>query len=247
VPFDNREWEDITNIEFLRIADELVLHSSWKNMAEKNKTVDKVLTEHNDFICAYRILSKIGTQQKYYPFIKKMVENDEPFIEIEEALFALAKYENKADVPLIKKALLANTGKLRERSFNLIQQYPDTSYLGVLDEYSKWTFYNDLKKGINWSQMQLFFSTVAAFKNEKSAEILGNLLNGRPFLPCYLETNTEIKLQLMYAIKYNNCKAYAKLAAQILPLLPKDEEILGQSYPDTPDTMAVNIPEYSRW
>jgi len=246
IAFYHVDWE-ITTVEFSRIADKLVLNSSWKNMAEKNKTIDKVITEHNDFKCAYYILRRIGTQQKYYPFIKKMVENDEPFQEREEALFALAKYKNKGDVPLIKKVLLNNSSRLSVESFELMQEYPDTAYLDVLEDYSKWGLFHNIKERRRWDEGQIFFDALAIYKNERSAVILGNLLNGRPFLPCNPEYNAEIKLQLMYAIKNNNCKAYAKLEAQIHPLLPKHEEIAGPSYPNTPNTIAVNIPEYSRW
>ncbi len=122
-------------VNFRKIADVLLWDAEWKSIEERNKTAEKVILKHNDLHAAYAILDKLDAKEKYYPSIKEMAQRDRPFDEIEHALYGLVKFKKKADIPFIKKKFVENSGSLTDLSFQIMKEFPDTSYLSVLINY----------------------------------------------------------------------------------------------------------------
>jgi hypothetical protein len=201
-------------IWFRTVSDNLILHSTWKNSAEKKQTVDQVITKHNYLESAYTILLSIEADPKYYPFIKKMEQQKNDFTYKEYALFGLAKYKKETDVAYIKNNLMENFPALSSVSFRLMQEYPNEIYMEILDKYAKRALYSRICNRGKIEDATSFFHTVASYKNEKSAEILEAILSKKPFIKCRADTN-YLKRELSYAIWKNQCFAYAKIMNQI--------------------------------
>ncbi len=211
---DHGEW----GVEYHMVADVLIHNSKWATMADKNRTIDSVVMGHNNLESAYFILYKLQPEEKYYAYIKKMAQQDRSFDNIEDALYALAKYKRKKDVFLIKEKLLRNMWRLGHFPFRLLQNYPDTAYLEVFDEYSKKALYKNIKVNRSFVEAQEFFSALASYQTPKSAEILGHILNRKPFLPPYSDSAYLLDA-LVGSILDNKCEAYMKLEAQIKPFV----------------------------
>ena len=98
---DAGEW----GIKYSTVSDDIIGHSNWKDVQEKNKTIYKVIFEHSYLKSAYNILYKLEPEDKYYKYIKKMAQEDRDFNDIEYALFGLAKYKKPEDIEIIKISL----------------------------------------------------------------------------------------------------------------------------------------------
>src|SRR5690606_21380397 len=110
-----------------------------------------VLFRHNYLQSAYIVLKQLEPKEKYYPYIKDMalrprkIDSREGkelgFGDTEYALYGLAKFQKVDDVKLIRKRLIKHYWKMSDISFQLIQDYPDSAYFGVLHEYHRRRFY----------------------------------------------------------------------------------------------------------
>ena len=238
VAVDNGEF----GIGYSKIADDLIDKTKWKTVADKNKTIEEVITKHNNLASAYYIIYRVEPKKQYYPLIKQMVNRERKFSETECALFALARFKKKEDVTFIKEFLLEQRHNWRMGlfSFRLMDEYPDSSYLEVLDYYSK----KNLYRGISgWNDADRFIETLAGYKNEKSALILDRILNRKPFVKQSIDSS-NLKLMLQDAIYDNKCAAYAKLRNQIkvyIPQLEEDRSVVP------PTQQMIAIPETDRW
>lgn len=228
--------------DFSTISDDLISHSKWKNMEDKNKTIDKVITEHNYLKSAYTILPQIAPKPKYYPYIRKMVYQNKYFEDIEYAIYALAKYKKKEDVKLIKDILLTHSWEMGYFSFKLMQEYPNNTYLEVLDKFSKKNLYRRICQGTDLNDIVYFFDAVASYKQPKSAEILFTILNRNPFLPCTNDSNF-LKEELIYSLWNNQCEAYSRLIYQIKPKIVEYEKHTLTF----PNTESIDTSKTIRW
>lgn len=209
---------------FITVSDYILLKATWKNEQEKNKTIDAVITKHNDLAAAYTILMQIEPQEKYYPIIKKMVERIHKYYEVGDfvnntdniayALYGLAKFKKKEDIKIIKEYLLHYYPELPEIGFWLMKEYPDTAYMQVYEAYYPGRFYKTICREKNIDKATDFINSIANYKNERSATILDSILNKKAFVNCPADTNT-LKRFLITAIWNNDCKAYSKLRKQI--------------------------------
>jgi hypothetical protein len=218
VATDDTEW----GIEYKTISDDIIASATLKNSEDSSKLIEEVITKHNSLRFAYTILARIEPQPKYYLNIKDMATREirtvlgtsEPANSyLEFALFGLAKFKKKEDVKIIKNLLLKNIWKLNEFSFLLMEEFPDTAYLEVYEKFYPIYYRQAICSYSRFDLAKAFISSIAVYKNERSAKILSTILNQNPFFKC--NTNfTDIKEQLVYAIWDNECEAYLTLRKQ---------------------------------
>lgn len=219
VPTDAGEW----GIWYTAVSDDIIEKAKWKDTAARDKTIDKVITKHNYLRSGYTALLKIQPQEKYYPYIKDMATRERKSIgdykkpgvgDVEFALYGLAKFKKQDDIKIIKALLIANSWSMGAISYNLLNEFPDTSYLEVFETYYNINFYQNICQGRNVNNAVHFVETIATYKNNRSAKILEAILNRKPFINCSADT-VWLKESLIYAIWDNPCDAYLKLRQQI--------------------------------
>jgi hypothetical protein len=134
--------------------------------------------------------------------------------EIEYALYALAKYKRKEDIPSIINILSANNPWFTGASFRLMQEYPDTAYLEMLEEYYPRRFYRAICRDQYPDVASGYIEAIASYKTDSCAKILSAILTRKPFMPCSVDTIT-LKDKLLNAIWNNPCPAYTALRARV--------------------------------
>jgi hypothetical protein len=215
IPTDAGEW----GVANKRVSDDLIESARWKTAADKIQTVDEIILHHDYLHAAYTGLRMVKLSEKYYSHIRVMAKRDRLDEEIEDALFALASYKRQADIPFIKETLFKLNSFMTTPSFRLMQEYPDTAYMQVLEYYyNKHRFYRGIcqSESYTWTTGQEFLQTVASYRSVSSARILKDILDRQPFCSCRADTNT-LKETLLRAIWANPCPAYAGMLHQIKP------------------------------
>jgi hypothetical protein len=208
VSVDAGEWGSC----YRMVSDVVIESAKWKTIGDKDKTVEEVITRHNYLRSAYTILRGVELQKEsYYPYIREMASREREFEERELALYALAQYKKRGDVPLIKEILFGNDWRLGSSSFDLMHDFPDTAYWEVLRTYYPRRFY----RSICWnhgatSPAVEFIKAVASYQTDSSARILEQILSRQPFIPCAADTFT-LRGALIHSIWENKCKAYSKI------------------------------------
>jgi len=219
-------------LSFTTVSDDILEHGKWKDTVAKNKTIAAIITKHNYLTSAYKILSSAQLKPDYYPYIKDMAQRprrlskdgyEVAFDEKEYALYGLAQFRKPEDIPIIKEALLSNCWKISEISFRLMHEYPDSSYLGIFENYYRRTFYKKVRQESYPYSAEGFINAVAVYKNERSEKILSTILHRSPFMP-YPSDTSSLKTILSEAIWNNKCDAYSKLIKQIEPVMKEYEK-----------------------
>jgi len=225
---------DQLQIEFSRVSEYLLTHGKWKDSNARLETINEVILNHNYLRSAYEKLLEIPAEEKYYPYIRKMLEREcgEDVVfrlltdkDYECAIYGIAKFKKAEDLPLIREAL--SDAWLSDISFRLMQEFPNDSYMEILENFYRRQFYNDYRRyrrDINWySSTASFLRAIASYKNERSATILDSILNKEPVMPGVLNSETIhwIKLELVGAILDNDCDAYSKLRSQLAAKYPR--------------------------
>ena len=216
-------------VDYQAVSDYLLEGSRYKTQEEKNKVIDRVLTKHNYLRSAYTILTRIEPQEKYYTIIKKMAAGNRKFAydpakhlyDVTDcALYGLAKFRKKEDIPLIREALLKKPGWLSSLSFALMKEFPDSSYMQVYEAYYPNSYY----KAINFREVDEavdFIQSIASYKNERSAAILQAILDKKTIND--YSTDSYIKERLLAEIaKYKG--GYAKIEKQFAKQLHQYQE-----------------------
>ncbi|HWK08180.1 MAG TPA: hypothetical protein VNS58_31340 [Puia sp.] len=213
VAVDKGEW----GIQYRTISDYIIEEGRWKTIDDRKRTVDEIIMKHDNLRAAYTGLRMVELQEKYYPHIREMAQRERLFEEREEALYRLAKYKRRSDIPLIKQALLENDWRMGDASFGLMRDFPDTSYMEVLRTYYYHRrFYRSICHD-GWGDVRTaveYISTLAMYKSDSSVKILKLILNRKPLVPCAADTNS-LREHLLHSIWDNACPAYADLRKQI--------------------------------
>jgi len=234
-----------------------MLHESkWKDTATKNKVIEDIIIHHNYLNAAYFKSCDLPAKEQYYPYIKSIAQRkrnyseevgEMNFYEVEKALYALARYKKKKDIPIIKQLLLANTWRMQDASFGLMSRYPDTSYMEVYEYYYHWHFYSQIRESRSVNRAIDFINSIAIYKNDRSAKILLAILNRRPITPCDIDP-WYLKHQLVNAIWDNQCAAYAPMMKQVKSL--REEYKKGEislPYDNPPYVRDTTEAEPVRW
>lgn len=211
------------------IADDIINNARWKTNEDKNKTIDAILTKHNYLRAAYTIMLTYEPQEKHYAYIEDMALRKNGSVgnfnvyrtDRELALYGLAKFKKKEDIPVIKDFLLNRVHTLGEVSWNLMSHYPNNEYLEVFEAYYPRLFYRTICRERSTTKAANFINSVAVYKNERSARILDSILNKKPFINCPADTS-YLKSVVRDAIWYNPCPAYTKLRAQVEAKVKED-------------------------
>ena len=238
VATDNGEF----GIKFETVSDCLIGRTSWETAQARDKTIEAVLMKHNYLSSAYNILTNIEAQEKYYPYIKDMATRPRrldryegyelAFYEIEYALYGLAKFQKKEDVPIIKDKLMKHVWELSDVSFRLMKEFPDTAYLDVLQTYHRRQFYkfSGIRPhgftGYNADRAapEDFIEALVVQQNDRSAKLLDTMLTYLPKYTCMPDKENIIN-EVIEQIWEHPCPAYARLREKVKP---KAEEILKE-------------------
>lgn len=196
------------------VSDYLIGEARWKTESDRMKTVEQIIMKHDYLDEAYYALNRIDIHEKYYPFIKEMSLRDRPFDERENALYALARFKKKEDIPLIKDILLTHRGYLGSQSFRLMEEFPDSSYMAVFEMFYPRRFYRTICRDQNVELAEEFLQSLASYKTDSSAKLLSAILNRRPLMPCSCDTG-DLKQKMIRVIWNNPCEAYATLRTQV--------------------------------
>ena len=238
-------------IRFQTVSDDILLHAEWKTEETQIKTIEKVLTKHNYLQEAYSIVSSVAPDAKYYLVIKDLATRYQPvedarfdleFDDTENALYGLAKFKKKEDVQFIKTQMESEVWQLSHVSFQLMEHYPDTAYMDVLEQYHRRQFYrfDGYRRGGFSSSRRYtaepedFMKALAAQQNSRSAALFDTILRRLPTITC-MPGKKQIEDQLVLIIWENPSPAYAKLKQKIKD---RAERILARrfsfSYTDSP-------------
>lgn len=220
------------------VSDDILQEANWKTQQDKDKTIEQVLVKHNYLRSAYIILEGLEPQEKYYSFIKDMATRprrlDEGyelgFGDIEYALYGLAKFKKKSDVEVIKKRLMEHVWRLSDISFRLMEEYPDTLYFDVLQNYHRRQFYKfsgNRPGGFSGyvadrAAPEDFIRALVIQQSDKSAKLLDTMLNRLPLQNC-MPDKQNIFNEIITAIWEHPCPAYARLRIKVKP---KAEDVL---------------------
>jgi len=210
-----------------KVSDVIIQNGTWASEAQRQITIDKLITEHNYLKSAYEKLFSLSPEEKYYPYIKQMAESRwHYFEEIEKALYALAKFKKEEDILFIKNKLM-NVGadQLSGISFSLMRKYPHDAYFEVLKRH----FDDHLNPNVKQEyRLRIyangFFETVSVYKNKEAAAMLEKgleLLSHKDLDPWKKAHWKEV---IVYAIWNNKCDAYKELRKRVTPEYSKMEK-----------------------
>ena len=230
------------------ISDDILRKAKWRTDEAKSKTVEKVLTKYNYLRSAYLVLTEIKPQEKYYPFIKDMATRPRwlspdgyelGFNDIEFALYGLAKFRKAEDVEIIKQQMMKQVWMLSNISFELMEKYPDTAYLDVLEAYHRRQFYEfsgNRRDGFTGyhadrADPEDFIHALSVQQNERSARLFDTLLIRLHSMPC-MPDKKGIEDEVVRAIWEHPAIAYASLREKTKT---RAKEVLRQG-------MSISIP-----
>jgi hypothetical protein len=200
-------------VDHMTISDDILEYARWKSIDDRNKTAEQVLVKHNHLRSAFSVLRCVNLLNKYYEPIRAMASRDDWFEDREFALYALAWFKKKEDIPFIKDILTTNAHKMTERSMSLMGDFPDTAYMPVLKYWFRRKFYHSVRYDGYLGLADKFIDVLASYKSDSSAKILQAMLNQKPFLPCVTDT-FSLRSTIVFAIWNNACPAYSKLRQQ---------------------------------
>ena len=251
VTIDAGEW----GIWFKTVSDDIINHARWKSMADKNKTIDAVITKHNYLRAAYTILESLAPQEKYYPYIKEMAGRknalfgsyDYPWTgNVVYAIYGLAKFKKQEDIPFIKDQLMKNSWQMSSLDCKLMREYPDPAYLEVFEKFYRRHFYRSFCKERYPNLSDEFINTLAVYKNSRSAAILDSILNKRDQCNCLIKPGW-LQDEVARAVWENPCEAYSKLRKQVAQRIKElDEQGLPVENYSVTDSVNKNE-ENIRW
>lgn len=225
---------------FRTVSDFLLMRTHDFSDGELERLNSALLSRHNYLSHAYEILPGLAAQNAYYPYIRDMatrprrVDSDgfeTGFREIENALYALAKFEKKNDIGVIKQQLLAEYWRLSTSSFRLMTEFPDTSYLEILNKYHDHNFYRfsgfrpDGFTGFpaDRASPEDFINAVIAQKTTGSAKILDSLLTRLANFDCFPDKEGIVDY-LAQEIWQDSCKIYSELRQKVGPRVKEMEQ-----------------------
>lgn len=227
VAVDAGEW----GISYSTISDDIIHNARWKTNEAKDRTVDAMLTKHNYLRSAFNILLTYEPKEKHYKYIKDMAFRDNRplaynhyrYTDTELALYGLAKYKKKEDIEPIRELLVDEFHSLHDVAFRLMSEYPDPTYMEVYDAYYPRQFYRTICRERTIENAINYVTSLATYKNDRSATILDSILNRKPLLDCPGDTN-YLRARLSYAIWDNPCPAYKKLRSQVEATIKESEK-----------------------
>lgn len=221
------DWGEF-GLVYQQVSDYVLDQAEWADTDAKAKTIQLVLTRHNRLVSAYTILKSLKQDPRYYKIIREMAERTyyQPgekygkagfpeYRHILMACYSLATYKKPEDRPLIIKVLKEHKWRWTDDAFDIMKTYPDEEYLDLLEQYYKWHFYRNIcEEDIELSNAKIFIETIAAYKNNRSAILLADILKKSPFINCkssLLDTDKRLTGYVYSAVHEQPSPAYEKL------------------------------------
>lgn len=256
VAFDWGEW----GVGFCTVSDYLVENGRWKDTVAKNKTIGKLVLQHNKLRSAYRWVDKLPPVDAYYDAIREMASRPfgaedgigQPALNMQEnAWLALARYRKKEDVELITSRFESHQGLVSEKSFRLMEAFPDQAYFPFLQQYQERWWKRSFCRGENYDLPPAFIRAVAANKTEASRDLLNAILNTQLTRRCQ-GTSEELQQFVYDAIWDHPCPAYEELRKQAAAYHADRPERYAPRLSDEPvytmpETARPSDPEPVRW
>jgi hypothetical protein len=234
------------------VSDYFLDQSKRKTTILKSVLIESVITKYPYLIhAATFFLREIDTDEKYYPALKKIIQNKYPWhYNLEEELInELSSYKKNEDTSKIANALKNKWFKKEEYKFQLIENNPVGAYFFAIEKY-----YNQLLKFDEQKLLQhefirdndfeiifgQFIDAAASFRSKKSAAVLSAILNKKLY-PVSPGDNKEDSRNfhfhyiLLNAISKYKCEHYENLLAAIEP----KAEVYRKKYALSP--MEANI------
>ena len=235
---DRGEW----GIERRVLADFYVYACQNRTKILISTLADKLLTEHNHLQSAYTILNHVDSgfiKPVHYNSIKQMgqrpyqVYNDTEMpvfysyngFDLSFAVYRLAQFKKKEDIPLIKNALMYQWRLDYNYAFKTISKFPDTSYFDVLQDYYQYISspmtemqrqisFNGRSRSYILDQFEEFLSALAAQKTKRSASILQEIIEKKFYhYPNYKDD--KIKYTVYKLLEENYCQDYEILSKRL--------------------------------
>ncbi len=185
------------------VADFMLDESRGKTNILKAALIDTVITKHPYLIhSASFFIRVLDTDEKYYPYLKKIVQNKYPWhYRIEEELIVkLSGYKKNEDTSEIAKSIEYKWFKKEADKFLLIENNPVGAYFFAIEKYYKrllaWYDQKYLQdefirdEGFSQTFEKFIFAT-AAYKSKKSADILMDILNRKIYHQNSIEDKTN--------------------------------------------------------
>lgn len=164
----------------------MIHNGQWKTEADRDTLANEVVIQHDNLQSAYDALGFLALRPEYHDHIIKMVLRDGDYQrKIERALYALATYRRKTDVSLIKESLLLHRSRFTAASFLLMDNYPDTAYLEVLEGYYPGRYFRSFRETNYIDVVAGYIDALASYKTDTCAKILTAIpsAGGKPVLP----------------------------------------------------------------
>ncbi|AXY75623.1 hypothetical protein D3H65_17295 [Paraflavitalea soli] len=214
------------SFEWTYVSDYMLINYEWKSKDSRDKTLRKVLKDHNYLEQAYLKLGEVKQDTTYYNIIKTMAQRDIRMRAKSHALYALAAYKNPADTAFLLDVLTSESYYLDEAWFTLVKDYPIASYQPILAHYLR-TFYRricDKDLALYDNSVEMYFNAIAGYKNKESAALLTKIFFRSPIVPCTEDTATY-RSYLYRAIVKNDCPLYSKMTKIARPYLEEREKL----------------------
>jgi hypothetical protein len=234
------------------VADYILDESRGKTNLLKSDLIETVIVKHPYLIhAATFFIREIDTDEKYYPALKKIIQNKYSWhYNLEEELInELSSYKKNEDTSKIANALKHKWFKKEEYKFQLIENNPVGAYFFALEKY-----YNRLLKFDEQKLLQhefirdndfeivfnQFINAAASYKSKESAAILSAILNKKLY-PVFTNGNQEdpwnfnFHYTLFDAVNKYKCEHYTNL----LTAIESKAEVYRKKYALSP--MEANI------
>lgn len=186
-------------IQYNTVSDYTLWEYLIKHRQMEDTLTCEAILKHNYLQFSYNNLFKIKTEEKYYASIKEMAIRDKPYgknRDIENALYALASYKKKDDIPFIKLKLLQIRPDLSETGFNLMRNFPDTTYIEVLEAYYPKTFHRKIFEERNTDRAYSYIYALRAYDNPKCKAILKSIFEDKSFEKFYSKQGRQLQQQI---------------------------------------------------
>jgi hypothetical protein len=172
---------------------------------------DLVFLKHNYLNSTAAILYNLKPIEKYYQTTKKLVQQNFD----ESAYIALASYQRKSDIPLIKKGF-KDFNIYRGEIFKAIELFPDTAFLPLLFDYYR----TRVKENMDaMDDFKYFYKALAKFQRPDCLKILDDMKQRKYYSSeGYWNSN---QVNIFEALHKYKCPLYNNLYQELEKQMPE--------------------------
>jgi len=201
----------------------MIYHYEWKTQQAKTATIQKILKDHNYLATAYEALAKVKLDDSYYTIVKRMAERDVDMLHRSDAVYALASYEKEQDTAFLATIMEQKNTYLDCKCFAVIKKYKSDRFFEILKQYGRRFIRRACDVNAYYYREEnagCFLETIASYQTKESGELLRNIFNRKPFLPCSYSRDTSwLKEKFHESIMQNECIEYRDMVAIIKPII----------------------------